>query len=234
MSAPVKTDKPIYTLKAKQADLVFISDTTHIGNGNGLANTMTGAGGNDTLYGMGGTDTLYGGIGNDRLYGGTGVDTLYGGNGADLLYGGKGADVLSGGNGNDRLFGGFGNDTLDGGSGRNVLYGGAGADKFVFSAAPGNGNFNTIADFRHADGDHIVLDSKVFAALTAGTLPDADFASGRGVTSAKTADQHVLYDTHTGYLYYDADGAGGNAAVKIGQIGTALHPDLTAGDFVIV
>ena len=71
------------------------------GQGNSLANVITGNQGNNILSGNSGTDTLYGGAGNDTLYGGSGVDTLYGGDGNDILDGGTAGDALYGGKGND-------------------------------------------------------------------------------------------------------------------------------------
>ena len=59
--------------------------------------------------------------------------------------GGQGDDILLGGDGADSLSGDLGNDTL---------LGGAGADSFNFAGGTGA---DSIADFSHAEGDHIVL-----------------------------------------------------------------------------
>jgi len=69
--------------------------------GNGLANRLSGGGGNDFIYGGSGNDILYGGEGNDRLFGEAGVDILFGENGNDWLDGGDGVDDISGGSGLD-------------------------------------------------------------------------------------------------------------------------------------
>ena len=56
------------------------------------------------------------------------------------------------------------------------------------------------------------------------------FVSEAGV-KAHEADDFILYDTTTGNLYYDADGAGAGAAV---QFATVIgHPTLTCLDFSI-
>lgn len=62
------------------------------GDGNALANTITG---NDA------NNILNGGTGDDKLYGQDGLDTLIGGAGNDVLDGGEGLDTLFGGAGND-------------------------------------------------------------------------------------------------------------------------------------
>nr|WP_176649635.1 hypothetical protein [Duganella sp. SG902] len=72
--------------------MVFSGATAFTGNGNALANSLTGGGGNDALNGLAGNDTLTGNAGNDKLLGGDGNDVLAGGDGNDTLTGGNGAD----------------------------------------------------------------------------------------------------------------------------------------------
>ena len=58
--------------------------------GDGVANELSGRGGNDGLFGGGGADSLSGGDGRDFLAGDAGADRLYGGNGVDVAeYGGS-------------------------------------------------------------------------------------------------------------------------------------------------
>ncbi len=71
-----------YTLGARIENL-FLRGEAISGQGNALANIITGNGGDNTLSGEGGNDTLYGQAGNDRLDGGAGIDTLWGGSGDD-------------------------------------------------------------------------------------------------------------------------------------------------------
>ncbi|SHK05108.1 hypothetical protein SAMN02745194_04064, partial [Roseomonas rosea] len=102
----------------------------------------------------------------------------------------------------------------------NRLSGGEGADRFRFDAL-GAGNESRILDFAEGE-DRIELDGAVFAALgSAGPLAAEAFGLG---TSAGTAGQHVLYDQGSGALFYDADGAGGANAIRIGSLaqGTSL------------
>jgi Ca2+-binding RTX toxin-like protein len=65
-----------YTLDSNVENLTFAGTGNFTGNGNSLANTITGGVGNDTLSGNGGADHLIGGLGNDILRGGTGSDTF--------------------------------------------------------------------------------------------------------------------------------------------------------------
>jgi Ca2+-binding RTX toxin-like protein len=143
----------------------------------------------------------------------------------DSLLGGAGDDVLDGRRGADRLVGGAGND---------ALRGGAGADQFVFdSALNGVSNVDQVLDF--AAGDRLVLNDAIFGAL-AGGVSAAHLASGAGLSAATTASQHLLYDTTSGSLYYDADGAGGSAATLFAVLHLANGnppPSLTASDFIV-
>ncbi|MCR6498726.1 hypothetical protein MUO32_06780 [Shinella sp. CPCC 101442] len=63
------------------------------GEGNDLANVITGNIKGNSLRGHGGNDTLNGGAGRDTLEGGAGNDTLNGGSGIDEMEGGDGDDV---------------------------------------------------------------------------------------------------------------------------------------------
>jgi Ca2+-binding RTX toxin-like protein len=103
----VFTDSGSFTLANNFENLTYTGTGSFVGNGNGLANVITGAGGNDTLNGGNGNDTLLGGDGNDILVGGGGNDRLEGGTGNDTMNGGAGLDTF--------VFGpGFGNDTIIG------------------------------------------------------------------------------------------------------------------------
>jgi Ca2+-binding RTX toxin-like protein len=146
--------------------------------------------------------------------GGRGDDSIATAGGNDTLSGGGGADELDGGAGDDKLTGGFGNDTLTGGDG---------ADQFVFNTALDDvNNVDLITDFTSGDGDKIVLDDAIFTGLSSGML-EADFWA------------KVQYDSGTGVLSYDADGADPGAAVAFAQLGDLSHPGSVAfGDFVIV
>ncbi len=138
--------------------------------------------------------------------------------------------VLTGTNAADGTGNGLAN-VLTGNSAANRLTGGGGNDRFVFSTAPAAGNVDTITDFVHSS-DRIVLDDDVFTAMTAGHLAAGVFASGSGVTAGLDATDRLAYNTSTGALYYDADGTGGSAAIKIAILEGA--PIISAADIDIV
>lgn len=75
-------------------NLIVKGDSENVdGEGNDLANVITGSSNANWLIGNGGNDTLIGGAGRDDLDGGVGNDTLNGGSGVDNMMGGAGDDV---------------------------------------------------------------------------------------------------------------------------------------------
>jgi Ca2+-binding RTX toxin-like protein len=222
--------------------------------------TLAGLDGDDTLDGGAGADRLLGGGGNDVYLvdssrdvmveaADAGIDEVQAslswtlgdhvehlqltgsedskgtGNALDNSLRGNAADnKLDGREGNDRLAGGGGADTLTGG---------AGDDLFVFDTAPigGRGNVDQITDFR-VGSDHLVFDDAVFIAFAGLDALDAGMLrSGAGATRAQDADDHLLYDSSSGKLYYDVDGAGGAAAVQVAEL--SPHLRLTVSDVLI-
>jgi serralysin len=87
---------------------------------------------------------------------------------------------------------------------------------FLFNTAWGAGNVDTITDFQA--GDKIALSASFFTAFAGGVV---------------SFGANLSYDTGTGALAYDADGAGNEAAVIIAIVGTATHPSLTQADFML-
>ena len=232
-------------------------------SGGGGNDTIIGGGGNDTLEGAAGNDSLTGGDGIDTASyngsslavtvnlgtpgaqntGGAGTDTLatvenlIGSAYNDRLTGDANANSLNGGVGNDTLVGGAGNDTILGGGGNDNLTGGVGADVFVFNTAPNaTSNLDTITDFASGT-DRIHLAKSAMAALGTvnSTLIGDAFWQGAGVIKGHDASDRIVYNTSTGALYYDADGSGSGAAVKLAQLGTtASHPaSIIAADFFV-
>ena len=90
-----------YALGAELENLTLIGTAAVNGDGNSVANVITGNDGANILRGFEGNDRLVGGLGADSLYGGDGADTLLGGDGDDFLIGGKGLDKMTGGAGYD-------------------------------------------------------------------------------------------------------------------------------------
>ncbi len=143
-----------YTLTDNVENMKLTGNVDIQGNGNELANIITGNTGNNTIYGLAGDDVIYGGEGVDRLYGGDGDDTLYLEGGVDNLwqygYGNEGNDTINGSDvGYDVLFGGEGNDTLRGGLAYGYLFGDNGSDTIIAGDGGamligGNGDDNLI------------------------------------------------------------------------------------------
>ena len=131
----------------------------------------------------------------------------------DMLTGSASGDQLRGGGGNDVINGLGGDDRIVGGAGADLLTGGTDNDTFVFDSAPNA--VDSVTDFdasgSAASGDLIELSRGMFTALTTAsgsTLSAAEFASldGGGAGDTVGAGVHVIYDSATGNLYYDADG----------------------------
>jgi Ca2+-binding RTX toxin-like protein len=141
------------------------------------------------------------------------------------------APAMPGVAGADTLDGGSGSDLLDGGLMADTLTGGAEEDTFRFSTALGNGNVDWINDFNVTE-DTILLDNLIFA----GVVGDGELALGafyRSATgAAHDADDRIIYDTDSGALSYDADGAGQLAAIQYARLGTNLN--LSADNFRII
>lgn len=206
-------------------------------DGGGSYDQMDGGAGNDTYvvdhssdYIVerfdGGTDTVLSSIslqlGNSELE----HLTLIGGNNVNGI-GNFRDNTLTGNAAANRLEGREGNDAIDGKAGGDVLVGGLGADLFVFSTALGAGNVDRILDLQ-SGVDRIALDDSVFAGLAPGALDPAAFAVG----AAADADDRIVYDPATGALSFDADGAGGAAAIVFATVQPGL--DLSAASFIVI
>jgi len=214
-----------HTIEANVENLFIEGGGTTSATGNALANRIVGNDAANALWGMGGDDSLAGNGRSDALFGDAGDDTLNGGDGGDRLDSGAGSDAVNGGDGNDLLLGDVGNDSLRGGtgddlligsSGNDVLSGGSGADVFRFNSRLNSSNHvDRITDFSGAD-DLMMLSDVAFAAVGApGTLSEEAFRLG---TAAADATDRIVYDSSTGSLWYDADGAGGAAAILFATV----------------
>ena len=163
-----------------------------------------------------------------KLIGSALGDLIIGGTGKDTLIGGLGKDILKGGAGNDVLIGGLGNDTLTGGKGN---------DFFMFNTKPNNkNNVDLITDFASGK-DHLQLSKAIFAGLHSGAgtgtvIKASEFVSSPTATQGTTVNSHLIYNSTSGVLYYDADGNAAGTAVKVAILGT--HPDLLTSDISIV
>ena len=112
--------------------------------------------------------------------------------------------------------------------------GGKGKDVFVFDTKPASANVDTLKDFSHKD-DTVWLENALFKGIGSGSLAkpkkmkaDAFFLG----KEAHDANDRILYDKAKGALWYDADGSGSHAAVKIAVLTT--KPALTLSDFYVI
>lgn len=163
----------------------------------------------------------------DRLIGNNKANEILGGDGNDAIKGGGGADKLAGMFGNNTIWGGAGNDQMSGNAGNDKLTGGSGDDAFIFATPLTKENIDTVTDFTVGD-DFIELNGYFYRSLEKGEVSADEFVIG---SKAVTEDQHLIYNSKTGALSYDADGAGGEAAVKFAQLSKGLA--LSADDFLV-
>ena len=150
----VNTNLNGYTLLFGLDNLTFTGSGSFVGEGNELANTLTGGAGNDRLDGGTGVDRLVGGAGDDVYLVDQAGDVVVeaAGNGTDLVlasansytlannienlsFTGSGSFTGVGNNLANIMTGGAGNDSLDGGTGNDTLRGGGGNDSYFVNAA---------------------------------------------------------------------------------------------------
>lgn len=167
-------------------------------------------------------DKLVGNSGPDKFGAYDGIDNLQGKGGNDLLDGGNDNDKLFGGNGKDRLFGRRGKDLLIGGGGIDTLVGGLGADRFKYIRAKQGGDL--IKDFKRAQNDKIAFAKGNFRGNNKGNLFRKHFRANLN-GNAKDSNDFFLFSTKSQTLFYDSDGNGAKAKVKIARfanLGSAL------------
>jgi Ca2+-binding RTX toxin-like protein len=222
--------------------------------GNAAGNWIDGGAGADTMAGGAGDDTYVIDNAGDRIVDGQGNDSvvltvsydlallpssvknitaaeglvldLTGTNGANVLMGNAAANTLKGQGGNDTIYGKAANDKL---------YGGTGKDVFVFDTAlHKTRNVDRIYDYKSKD-DSVWLDNKVFTKLGSGTASRPKKFKADMFTEGKKAqdrEDRIVYDKKTGALYYDKDGTGGSAQVKIATLSNKTT--LKFDDFFVI
>ena len=220
--------------------------------GNSYSQTLIGNAGNNRLTGGGGADKLIGHGGNDHYHVDSASDTVVeadnGGTdrvfssvsytlgagqrvetlSADDAHGTRGI-ALTGNSYAQTIIGNSGSNMLDGKGGSDTLVGGAGSDTFAFTSSLGATNRDRILDF-DASADRIALDSNTFGGLTRGRLDTEVFAIG---SAARETDDRIIYNPENGALLFDADGAGGAAAIRFATLTTDLT-NLGANDFLVI
>jgi Ca2+-binding RTX toxin-like protein len=152
---------------------------------------------------------------------------------------GTGADNISVGTAST-VRSGDGNDTISAGAGARVV-GGAGSDAITLSAnlvrddiVLNNGGVDTISATFVAGVDKLEISASAFSNIagSGAGLAGAAFVTNAGAPAAAGAVPQILYNSLTGALFFDADGAGASAAVQIANL--VGLPALAVGDFVVV
>ena len=214
----------------------------------GQHDTLVGGAGDDWLWGNGAGDVISGGDGNDLIGGGGSID---GGAGDDSIYieglvtgtvatvmGGDGNDTIAaydqvsiiayGGAGDDRLFGLGLSDTLVGGAGNDTLNGQGGGDHYVLGAAGAANGVDFIPTFYgggYAGSDELDFTGADYGFAAGHQLTAAEFTAG---SAAVGANAQFVWDATTSTLYWDHDGAGGDAAVALATFSGWVQ--VSAGD----
>ena len=128
------------------------------------------------------------------------------------------------------LQGNAGANQLNGAAGSDTLTGGAGADGFMFNSALGPANVDIITDYNVA-ADRILLENAVFGGLVAGALGAAAFTANLAGLATDGSDR-IIYETDTGFLWFDADGTGGIGRVRFADLASGLV--MSASEFTVV
>ena len=211
-------------------DHIFVNGATDTANGGDGADTIELKGDSGIANGDAGNDNLDASLATTaaKLFGGLGDDTLHGGAFADELYGGDGTDSIILGTGSKIAIGGAGNDTIDASAsgGFASIYGGAGNDTLIgsthrefFAIEQQTGSFDTITNFVQgvASGDRLLVLLANYVPI--GTALDANeianVAAGVDPIQGTEAHAQFIYDTTNFDVYYDADGNGAGAGVKL-------------------
>lgn len=215
-------------------------DDTLIGNGG--ANRLTGGNGDDTLVGGAGLDMAV--YASDAFVGGTagvlvnlGAGRARDGFGAsdrlesvEQATGTRFNDTLTGSGGANLLVGLEGDDVLSGGRGRDTLVSGTGRDRILFIATSDAGDI--VTDFSAAQGDRLEFSSSGFGRIPKGRLANLRFQERPSAGSGTRSAIRFVFNRAQHALYYDADGRGGRAAVKIATLQGVNT--LSAGSIFIV
>ncbi|MFN0191090.1 MAG: calcium-binding protein, partial [Aestuariivirga sp.] len=218
---------------------LYLHGDAEEGTGNAIANRLYGNANNNVLDGLGGADQAWGFEGHDiyikdsagdlfheTIAGAAGgidavasyVNHTLGTNFENLYSLGMSNINVTGNTVANEVAGNNGNNFIDGRQGADWLFGGNGLDNFLFTTALGGGNIDTVEDFTVVD-DTIRLDDAIFTALSGGYLTAAEFQIG---AAAADASDRIIYNSATGALLYDSDGAGGTAAIQFATLDTGL------------
>ena len=224
---------------------VFAGDDQLYGSAD--ADTLQGHGGNDLYFGSAGNDTYYFDDAGDRVigqitddgrdYADDGFDTIVASvdakmsiNVERLMLDGEDDINATGNIGNDRLLGNAGDNIINGRQGLDILWGKEGKDIFLFDIR-GAAHADRVMDFKSGQ-DKIALDQTAFTNLDLGKLNAKEFKDIGKPNAKVDADDHVIYNSDYGTLYYDSNGSAAGGRVLIAVLDN--EPALKAGDILVV
>jgi Ca2+-binding RTX toxin-like protein len=221
--------------------------------GNEFSQSITGNAGANIIDGKGGADAMAGGAGNDVYYvdniGDTIAEAANQGTldqvAASISYtlaagvqveslnttsaSGTGVLDLTGNEFAQSITGNAGANILNGKGGIDTLTGGVGADFFDFNTALGASNIDRITDFDVVQ-DKIRLDDLIFTMLPSQFTADQFAINATGL--AQDSSDRIIYQTTTGYLFYDSNGTAAGGATQFATLTANLA--VTFSDFVVV
>jgi Ca2+-binding RTX toxin-like protein len=225
------TSSVSFTLGANVEHLVLTGFSDVTGTGNDLANTITGNERNNVLDGKGGADTLAGDYGDDTYFVDNAADKVVEAVSAGddtiqasvsyeladevekLTLTGSSAINATGNSDSNILAGNSGSNIIVGREGADSLTGGLGADTFkynsIFDSNVDGGGFDTIFDFKFAEGDRIDVSTVDANSLTAGLqhfvfIGQTDFsAAGQARWESTGSGRMSLYFNTNGDLGAD-------------------------------
>jgi large repetitive protein len=154
-------------------------------------------------------------------------NTITGNDLDNTLVGNLGNDILVGSSGNDLITGDAGEDNLTGGSGIDRLTGGQGRDSFFLTSAR-KADREVIVDFTSKDDAIFVSKDGFSQTLNLGKITRSQLRLG---AAALDQNDNFIYRRGTGALFFDIDGSGRAAKIKIATI---VNKSLLAGSDIIV
>jgi Ca2+-binding RTX toxin-like protein len=233
---------------------MLIGDAAINGKGNGDDNIITGNSTRNILDGGGGNDLLVGGAGDDiyvvdsagdiikeQLNQGldsveSSVDWALGANLENLYLKGTASINGTGNSGNNIIIGNMSNNILDGKRGADILSGMGGADIFYFSSkeVTGNTGATLITDFNAAEGDLIRIKRSAFGFGSGTNISVAKITSSTELKAALGTASAFVYDSSTGNLHWNQNGA--IAGAGAGGVFAVLdnHADLDSSSISLV
>jgi len=244
-----------YTLSSNIENLTLQGSGDFTAGGNSLDNHIVGNAGNNILAGGLGADTLEGGLGDDIYVLSDSLDVIIDTGGIDTIRSSQNVELQAGienaqlvgiadtyvvGNGlNNTLKGNLGNNILDGGLGLDTLIGDEGADQFIISSNGDDVGSDIVQDFTSGEDLLVVdlasfgIDIEALGILSSGLVSADSFVFGAGAVALDNND-HFIYDSAQGILYFDEDGSGDAEMIELARVQINDGSDsLDAGDIFV-